>query len=293
MQTGIYRHMPKAWHPYMQLARIDRPIGSWLLFLPCLWGMALAQGSDIGQNILWVALFAVGSLIARSAGCVWNDFADRDFDKRVARTASRPLASGVLQRSHAIFFLIGLLLLCFVIFAWANIWARWLLIASIPLVLAYPFMKRITYWPQLWLGLTFNWGVLVAYAQMADAWPNMAALCLYGCGVFWTLGYDTIYAHQDIADDLIIGVKSTAIKFGDKSTFFVMGFYAVALIMLGTALYVAQKLVFWALLAVPLFAWQFYRLDLQNPLSCLRTFRNNRFIGMGIALVVLLAGIYG
>ena len=213
----IERHAPHRARPYCRLARLDRPIGTMLLLWPCFWGISLAAGSRSWPDLRLLALFAVGALVMRAAGCVINDIADRDFDARVARTAGRPLASGALTPLNAWLFLSALLAGGLVILLQLNRTAIILGLAALPLVGVYPFMKRITWWPQAWLGLTFNWGALMGWAAAgggADWWP---ALALYGAGIVWTLGYDTIYAHQDKEDDALIGVKSSARRLGDAT----------------------------------------------------------------------------
>jgi 4-hydroxybenzoate polyprenyltransferase len=220
---------PKSWQPYMRLSRYDRPIGFWLLALPCFMGHFLGRGG-IGFGLFDLVLMAswvIGSLAMRGAGCSFNDFVDRDIDAKVARTAGRPLPAGLVSPKQALIWtlcqcLIGLLVLLVLPRA-----AQIIALCAIPLVAAYPFMKRITWWPQVWLGVTFNWGVLVGYVAVMGAldWP---ALWLYLACVCWTIGYDTIYAQQDIEDDALVGVKSTARLFGDKARLWVSVFYAAA-----------------------------------------------------------------
>ncbi len=284
-----YRLAPAPLRPYLKLARIDRPIGTWLLLFPCWWGLALA----LAQWQEWpdwrlLALFAVGALVMRGAGCTYNDIVDRDIDARVARTAGRPIPSGQVSVARAVAFLGLQLLAGLAVLLQLNGFTIWLGVASLALVFTYPFMKRITYWPQAWLGLTFNWGALMGWAAVtgALAWPPVL---LYLAGIAWTLGYDTIYAHQDKEDDALIGVKSTALKFGAGTKPWLAGFYgATLLLMLAAGLAAGLGWPYLlALAGVALhFAWQVATLDLDDSASCLGRFRSNRFVGW-----ILLAGI--
>lgn len=225
-QTFVDR-APHAWGPYLRLSRFDRPIGFWLLALPCYMGQFLGRGG-IGFStfdLLLIALWAIGAVAMRGAGCSFNDFVDRDIDGKVARTAGRPLPAGLIKPKQAMIWTIAQ---CFVglgVLVLLPRAAQLVALCAIPMVAAYPFMKRITWWPQVWLGLTFNWGVLVGYAAVMGSldWP---AIWLYLACVCWTIGYDTIYAQQDIEDDALVGVKSTARLFGDKARLWVGVFYA-------------------------------------------------------------------
>lgn len=285
----VLRLAPASWRPYLRLARLDRPIGTWLLLFPCWWSLALAQAALGQAPDLWLyALFGVGAVVMRAAGCTVNDLLDRKFDAMVARTADRPIASGQVSPRRALAFLAALLLLGLAILLQLSGTAIWLGIASLLLVFPYPLMKRITYWPQLWLGLTFNWGALMGWAAVTDdlAWPP---LLLYAAGIFWTLGYDTIYAHQDKEDDVLIGVKSSALKLGARTRPWLIVFYGVATLLLGAAGWAAG-------LAWPFYlglaavagqlAWQVRRLDIDDPQRCLLLFRSNRWAGW-----LLLAGL--
>ena len=293
----IDRYVPRAAQPYFRLARVDRPIGTWLLLIPCWWGLALASGSgggtDPGQAVLYAALFAVGAFVMRGAGCTWNDILDRDFDARVARTALRPIPSGAVSvRQAAIFLALQLLaglavLLCF------NGYTILLAIASLLLVAIYPLMKRVTYWPQAFLGLTFNWGALVGWAAVTGG-LHMPALLLYAAGFFWTLGYDTIYAHQDKEDDALIGVKSSALKLGGNTRPWLWAFYAIAVALL-VASFGAADLAWpaYAVLAAAaaLLAQQAASVDLDDPKDCLARFRANRLAGLVVLAAILAGGV--
>jgi 4-hydroxybenzoate polyprenyltransferase len=287
------RLAPVAVEPYLRLIRFDRPIGTWLLLFPCWWGLALA-GSAAGVWPDWrlPVLFAVGALVMRGAGCTYNDIVDRDFDAMVARTAGRPIPSGQVSLRRAVLYLCALLLVGLAILLQFNGYTIALGVASLALVFTYPFMKRITYWPQAWLGLTFNWGALVGWTAVtgALAWP---ALLLYAGGFFWTLGYDTIYAHQDKEDDALIGVKSSALKLGARTRPWLAVFFAVA-----AALFLAAGLaagLAWpflaAVAAVALqFAWQTLAVDLDDPADCLGKFKSNRWAGWILLAGLALAG---
>ncbi len=278
----ILRAAPAPVRPYLRLIRIDRPIGTWLLLFPCWWGLALAASAD-GRwpDPKLMILFALGALVMRSAGCVVNDLADRKIDALVARTATRPVASGEITVPRALTFLGVLLLIGLAILLQLNPFAVWLGASSLVLVAVYPFLKRVTYWPQAWLGLTFNWGALLGWAA-AHGDLAAPALWLYGAGIAWTLGYDTVYAHQDKEDDLLVGVKSTALKLGAKTKAWLIGFFGLATILLAAAI-AAADLPWPAYLGIALaaahFAWQVVSLNIDNPGNCLARFKSNRFVG--------------
>ena len=278
-ERGWIDRLPARVQPYARLARMDRPAGSWLLFWPCAWGVALADGlvAD-GVLLLW---FGLGSLIMRAAGCVWNDMIDRDLDAQVQRTRDRPVASGAISVRHALVFAVALSLLGLGVVLQLRPLAQGVAIASLLLVAGYPFMKRITWWPQAWLGLTFNWGALVGYAAITE--PDAAMLLLYAGGVAWTLGYDTIYALQDIEDDALAGIKSSARALGARARMGVASFYGAALLCWGAALWLVRPdyLVLAGLL--PLAAqllWQVWRLSDTRPATVLVLFRSNRSAGL-------------
>jgi 4-hydroxybenzoate polyprenyltransferase len=291
----VDRHAPEALKPWLKLGRFDRPIGVWLLMLPGWQGVALAYAerhsfvTDWKRFLLLIVEFAVGATLMRAAGCAYNDIVDRDVDAKVARTADRPLASGRISMGKAWVFIAGCSLISFLILLSFNRFAVMLGAASLLLVAAYPFMKRITWWPQAWLGLTFNWGALLGYAAVEGRLSVEAGL-LYAGGLFWTLGYDTIYALQDIEDDALVGVKSTARRFGRKVPVAVLVFYALAA-LLAFLVWLPAKLgplffPFAALYALHL-ASQARRLKLNDPVLALRLFKSNRTAG--ILLVLALA----
>jgi 4-hydroxybenzoate polyprenyltransferase len=287
--SWILRLSPAPLRPYLKLARADRPIGTWLLLFPCWWSLALAAAA----NSRWpdwylMTLFALGALIMRAAGCTINDMADRDIDARVARTATRPLASGQLSLLQAAVFLALLLAAGLAILLQLNGFAVALGASSLLLVAAYPFMKRITYWPQAWLGLTFNWGALLGWAAV-EGTLALPAILLYLGGIAWTLGYDTIYAHQDKEDDALVGVKSTALRFGTASKTWISLFYALAALLFlaaGLTAGLAWPYLVGVLLVALQLGWQVRSLDIADPGLCLRLFKSNRFTGW-----LLLAGI--
>ena len=275
-----------------QLARYDRPIGAWLLFWPCFWGVGLASAAlNSLPPLMPLVAFATGALAMRGAGCTYNDIIDRHLDAQVARTALRPLPSGRVSLRAAWMFFIAQISVGFVVLlSFQSLFMVALGVAALGLVAAYPFMKRITYWPQAWLGLTFNWGALMGYAAITDTLPP-AAFALYAAGVFWTLGYDTIYAHQDKEDDALIGVKSTALLLGARTKPILSVFYGASLACLALAAYQAQiGPLFWT--ALPIIGWhvlvQITRLDIDKPEVCLQIFRANRNTGMIIAIAFVL-----
>jgi 4-hydroxybenzoate polyprenyltransferase len=286
----VDRFLPLAARPYARLMRLDRPIGWWLLLIPCWWGLALAQIAAGGGAPDWryALLFLAGSVIMRGAGCTLNDIVDRDIDAQVARTRSRPIPSGQVSATAAGAFLVALSLCGLAVLLQFNWPTVFLGAASLALVAIYPFMKRITYWPQLFLGLAFNWGALVGWSAV-HAGLGPAPILLYAGAVFWTLAYDTIYAHQDKEDDALIGVKSTALKFGADTKPWLAGFFAASIILIDSALWVAGASIFSHIGAAGAAlhgAWQVARLDTADPRNCLQLFRSNRAFGL-----ILLAGL--
>ncbi|HEY9536621.1 MAG TPA: 4-hydroxybenzoate octaprenyltransferase [Kiloniellaceae bacterium] len=285
----VLRLAPAAARPYLRLGRLDRPIGTWLLLFPGWWAIALGDAAaNPGPSWLLYLYFGVGAVLMRAAGCTINDILDRDIDGRVARTATRPIPSGEVSLLQAGVFVATLMLVSLAILLQMNGLTVLLGCASLLLVFPYPLMKRITYWPQAWLGLTFNWGALIGWTAATGflGWP---ALLLYLGGIAWTLGYDTIYAHQDKEDDALIGVKSLALRLGDGSKPWLTGFFAVALALFGSAGWAAGlDWPFWLGLAATgaQFAWQVADVDLDQPENCLAKFKSNRLAGW-----LLLAGI--
>jgi len=270
--------------PYLRLARLDRPIGSWLLLMPCWWSAALAAGVShhLSRLPLVIALFFVGAFAMRGAGCTWNDITDRDLDARVERTRSRPIPAGQVSVPQALVFLVVQALIGLVVLLQFNRFAVAVGIASLVIVAVYPFMKRITWWPQVVLGLAFSWGALMGFA-VTLARIDAAALLLFAGSVAWVIGYDTIYAHQDAEDDALIGVKSTARLFGARTHQALIVFYGLAVVLIGLAMWLAGAgLAAWLGLAAfaAHLAWQVGRLKIGDPALCLRIFKSNRDAGL-------------
>jgi 4-hydroxybenzoate polyprenyltransferase len=292
-----------AWsRPYLRLSRVDRPIGTWLLLIPCLWAIALAAASGpagFSLHDIWlVASSVVGAFLMRGAGCTWNDVTDRKIDASVARTRSRPLPAGQVTTRQALVWMAAQALVAAVILFSYNGLSIFLGIASLGLVAIYPFAKRFTWWPQVFLGLAFNWGALLLWAAHQGS-LGLPALLLYGAGISWTLFYDTIYAHQDRDDDALIGVRSTARLFGSATAIWLRGFLLVSVLLMTAAVLTAMltppnplKLAV-ALGGVWAFgwhlAWQLRRLDIDDPALCLRLFRTNRDAGLLPALFIAAA----
>jgi 4-hydroxybenzoate polyprenyltransferase len=270
--------------PYLRLARLDRPIGSWLLLLPCWWSSALAAVAAHWSlpNPSHVALFFVGAFAMRGAGCTWNDIVDRDLDGAVERTRSRPIPSGQVSVPQAALFLIAQSLIGLLVLLAFNPFTIALGIASLAVVAVYPFMKRITYWPQIGLGLAFSWGALMGWAG-AFGRVDMPALLLYAGSIAWVIGYDTIYAHQDREDDALIGIKSTALLFGPRTKPMLALFYGIAIVLVGAAGFTAGAGLIFALGLVAFAAhlcWQIVRLDISDPDNCLAVFKSDRDAGL-------------
>ncbi len=285
VSTGWIARLPEDARPYAILARLDRPVGVWLLFLPGAWSVALAAGGwrGVRDGAAWevLILFALGAVVMRAAGCVVNDLWDRDLDAKVARTRTRPLASGALSPRAALAFLAGLLCIGLLILLRFNGLTVALGVASLPLVVLYPLMKRWTWWPQAFLGLTFNFGALMGWAVLRGT-LDLPALVLYAAGILWTLGYDTIYAHQDREDDALAGIRSTALRLGARSKLWVTGFFIGALALIELAGFAAQAspVFFMALAAPALHAlWQLKTWAPDDPASSLRIFRSNTVFG--------------
>lgn len=277
--NGWINLFPRAVQPYLILMRADRPIGTWLLLFPCWWAVVFA--SQGRADWMMLVLFALGSFIMRGAGCVMNDLADRNLDGQVARTKTRPIPNGDVTPMQAAAFMGALCLAGLAILVQFNPFSIALGVGSLALVFIYPFCKRFTYWPQVVLGLTFNWGALLGWAAVTGR-LDPAAFCLYIAGLFWTLGYDTIYAHQDKEDDVMVGIKSTALKLGEKTKPALLVFYGLCLASLVSAGALMQVSVYYylGLGAVALhFIHQVVTLDIDNPARCLALFKANSQIG--------------
>ncbi|RUO99944.1 4-hydroxybenzoate octaprenyltransferase [Hyphomicrobium sp.] len=284
----VDRWAPLALQPYLRLGRFDRPIGTWLLLFPCWWSMCLAQvnSAEHYPNFFYLILFAIGAMAMRASGCAYNDYVDRDFDARVQRTVGRPLPAGQVTPGAALGFVVVTALIGLLVLINFNSFTIWLAIASLLIVAVYPFAKRVTSYPQIVLGLAFNWGALVGWAAIKGS-IGLSPLALYAGCVFWTVGYDTIYAHQDKEDDVLLGLGSTALKFGEDTVSFVGGMYALAGVMwlIAGALAGAHLVYFLAVVLVFLqMSWQVATLDIDNSTNCLWRFKSNRDVGLALFL---------
>jgi 4-hydroxybenzoate polyprenyltransferase len=275
---------PRWSRPYLRLARLDRPIGSWLLLMPCWWsvGLAAVAAREPIPNPWHALLFFIGAFAMRGAGCTWNDLVDRDIDAQVERTRSRPIPSGQVTVPQAVAFMAVQALIGLVVLLQFNRFAVAVGFASLAIVAVYPFMKRITYWPQIFLGLAFSWGALMGWAA-AFGRLDAPAWLLYAGSIAWVIAYDTIYAHQDREDDALVGLKSTALLFGDRTRPMLAAFYAAAVVLIGLAQWRAGcgALSFIGLAAFAThLAWQVRRIDIADPTLCLRLFKSNRDAGL-------------
>lgn len=288
--------LPVSWRPYILLARLDRPIGTWLLLLPGWWSILLACGGikHISAELLfYLILFAVGAVIMRGAGCTVNDLWDRDFDSKVERTKTRPLASGAITPLKAALFVAVLSVLGLLILLQFSLVTVMLGILSLPFILVYPLMKRWTWWPQAFLGLTFNFGALMGWSAVNGV-VSLPSLLLYAGGFFWTLGYDTIYACQDIEDDSLAGIKSTARLFGDKSKIWVSGFYVASLLLIiASGIYAHVGYAFFIVMGAAglHLLFQVKNWNPQDPAHSLKTFKSNRDFALIVTLAAALSGI--
>jgi len=278
--------------PYARLARWDRPIGFWLLFWPCAFSLGLAAVARpmVEFDYRALVLFLIGAIAMRGAGCTFNDIVDRNIDDKVARTRSRPIPSGQVSVTRAMAFLVGQSLIGLLVLIQFNGFTIWLGIGSLGLVAIYPFMKRITFWPQLFLGLAFSWGALVGWAAEFGGLHPPAYLLYAGC-VLWTIGYDTIYALQDVEDDALVGVKSTARLFGDKSRAMVGLFYVAALGLWVWAGLAASAWTIFLVAVIPtavLLGWQVVTLEMTSPANCLKRFKANHWVGLALTLALWL-----
>ncbi|MBR0652563.1 4-hydroxybenzoate polyprenyltransferase [Roseomonas terrae] len=286
---GWVARLPEGWRPYALLMRLDRPIGSWLLFLPGLWAFAMAAPSW-GRGLWLTALFGAGAVLMRGAGCVVNDLWDRDIDRQVERTAGRPLASGAVRPKQALAFLAGILALSLLILLMLPPAAILLGVVSLVPVVLYPLAKRVTDFPQAVLGVVFSWAAPMGYAA-ATGGLDAAAVALWVAGLFWILGYDTIYAHQDREDDALLGIGSTALRFGERTRPFLAACYGVTLGLLVLAGWLGGLSAWFVpamLLPAALLARQVVRLDIHDPALCLMLFKANREVGLAIALAFLI-----
>ena len=278
---------------FIELTRLNKPIGYMLLFWPCLWGLTIAYNfeNDLNRYLFYLTLFFLGSVLMRSAGCIVNDIADRNFDKKVARTKNRPIASKKISIFLASIYVSILCLLAFLVLINFNILTIIFAIASMPLAFSYPLMKRFTYWPQLFLGITFNYGLILAWLSIHESISILPIIFYFGA-IFWTLGYDTIYGYQDIKDDEIIGVKSTSIKFKNNPKKFLFTCYIITIIsLILVGLIMKFKLFYFLFLIFPtihLIYFQVYKLIGKNPDIFLKKFKSNNFLGFLIFVNILI-----
>ena len=282
---------------FIELIRLKKPIGFMLLFWPCAWGLTLVYdfNNDLNIYFFYIILFFLGSLLMRSAGCIVNDILDKEFDKKVLRTKDRPLASNKISVSIAIIYVLILCFLALAVLLNFNIFTIVLALCSMPLAFTYPLMKRFTYWPQLFLGITFNYGLILGWTSISGH-LNVVPIIFYVGAIFWTLGYDTIYGYQDIKDDEIIGLKSTSIKFKDKSKFFLFICYSVLILTLiigGNFMnFSSLYFLFLTIPTIHLFYYQIRLFNSESSTICLKLFKSNNFFGLIIFLNILVGKIY-
>ena len=275
---------------FLELTRLNKPIGFMLLFWPCSWGLTLSEGINSlnNQYVNYLILFFIGSVLMRSAGCIFNDVVDKDIDKKVKRTKLRPIAANKISIKKALSYVAILCLLAFIVLIQFNSLTIILGIGSMLLAFTYPFMKRVTYWPQLFLGLTFNWGIVMAWASINND-ISLSILILYISAIFWTLGYDTIYGAQDMSDDEIIGVKSTSIKFKKNMKLFVLSSYIISILgifyLLSSNLNFNLTTLFLSLFIISL-VYQIFIFDKKNPATCLKAFKTNNLSGFLLFLAI-------
>ena len=279
---------------FIELTRLKKPIGFMLLFWPCAWGLTLAYdfSSNLNNYFFYLILFFLGSVLMRSAGCIVNDIMDKEFDAKVFRTKDRPIASGKISIKLGIFYSIALCLLALLILINFNYFTIILALGSMPLAFSYPLMKRLTYWPQLFLGITFNYGIILGWTSISEE-INLIIILFYIGAIFWTLGYDTIYGYQDIKDDEIIGLKSTSIKFKNSAKQFLFLCYTIlSVLFLVGGYYMNFKYIYFAIFIVPLihlFFFQIKKFNKNNPSDCLKIFKSNNMFGLIIFLNILIA----
>ncbi|XP_034251072.1 4-hydroxybenzoate polyprenyltransferase, mitochondrial [Thrips palmi] len=277
--------------PYLKLMRIDRPIGTWLLYWPCGWSIAMGASAGCLPSLEMLSLFAIGAFVMRGAGCTINDLWDRDIDSKVARTQDRPLVNGSISPLDAVIFLMGQLGVGLLVLLQLNAYCVVLGASSLGLVILYPLMKRVTYWPQFILGLTFNWGALLGWAAIHGSVDLAVCLPLYLAGTCWTIFYDTIYAHQDKVDDVLLGIKSTAIKFGDNTKLWLSGFGTSmigGLLLSGMSCGIGWPYYASVAAVASHLASQVYKLDINNPSDCANKFISNHQVGLILFLGIVL-----
>ena len=281
---------------FINLTRLDKPIGFMLLFWPCAWGLTLAYdfSSNLKNYFFYLILFFLGSVLMRSAGCIVNDILDKEFDAKVFRTKSRPIASGKVSVKLGIIYSITLCFLALLVLLNFNFFTIILALGSMPLAFTYPLMKRFTYWPQLFLGITFNYGLILGWTSIKGQ-IDLIPLVFYFGAIFWTLGYDTIYGYQDIKDDEIIGLKSTSIKFKKQPYLFLFSCYSIYLISLFFIVYLMKlnyfSIIIFVFATFQMYFFQLKKLEINDPSSCIKTFKSNNFLGSIILLGLILGKI--
>ena len=284
----VARYLPASWGPYARLCRLDRPVGTWLTLLPCL--AALVQAADGWPTLFRLFIFSLGALLMRGVGCTINDIFDRDIDSQVERTRFRPLTSGQLTLKKALWFLLGQFAVCALLLLAVNEYSRWLAVLLVPIVIVYPLCKRFTYWPQIVLGIGFNWGMLMAWSDTQNTLP-LAGIAMWVGAVLWQVGYDSIYAYVDVRDDLKLGVKSTAMRFGEHGKAWIGGFYVATIALwLYAGIDLRMSWVYFVVLAVIAghFTWQMRVFSLAHPDRNFMLFRSN--MTPGVLLIVAALG---
>ena len=282
---------------FIELTRLKKPIGFMLLFWPCLWGLTIANEfeGNLYTYVFYIFLFLSGSILMRSAGCIVNDIADRNFDKLVERTKDRPIASGKISVKLALIYTVILCGVAFLVLINFNFFTVWMALISMPLAFTYPLMKRFTYWPQLFLGVTFNYGLILAWISLKND-ISLAPILFYIGAIFWTLGYDTIYGYQDIKDDEIIGVKSTSIKFkNDPKKFLLFCYFVFVISLIFVGINMNFKLFYFIFLIIPttqLFIFQIKRLNISNTNDCLTKFKSNNLLGLIVLINIFIGKLF-
>lgn len=285
----VAHYLPAAWGPYARLCRLDRPVGTWLTLLPCL--AALVQAAEGWPTLFRLFIFSLGALLMRGVGCTINDIFDRDIDSKVERTRFRPLTSGQLSLKNALWFLFGQFAVCGLLLFAVNEYSRWLAVLLVPIVIVYPLCKRFTYWPQIVLGIGFNWGMLMAWSDTQNIVP-LAAIAMWVGAVLWQVGYDSIYAYVDVRDDLKLGVKSTAMRFGEHGKLWISGFYAATVLLwlyAGIALHLSWAYFLVLAVITAHLAWQMWVFSLNRPDRNFMLFRSNMTVGV-LLIVASLGG---
>lgn len=284
----VAKWLPHSWGPYARLCRLDRPVGTWLTLLPCI--AALIQASDGMPTLFRLFIFSLGALLMRGVGCTFNDIFDRDFDNKVERTRHRPLTSGQISLKKALVFVLVQLLVCAVLLFAINEYSRWLAVALVPIVIIYPLCKRFTYWPQIVLGIGFNWGMLMAWSDTQNTVP-LAAIAMWWGAVLWQVGYDSVYAYVDMRDDISLGLKSTALRFKDNGKIWISGFYAatVALWMYaGFGMGLSWPYFVGMVLIAIHFIWQMTVFNIKRPDHNFMLFRSNMTVGVMLVIAALI-----